>query len=91
MKNEYAPRASGGDSDTRDGYALPTIQDSPAWCALADGDPRKLLALAEFGEHHALRVETAQQAMAGASRAVADAADWPEVARDIQRRNAASC
>ncbi|WP_204807772.1 DUF2742 domain-containing protein [Mycobacterium riyadhense] len=62
---------------------------TPAWCALADGDPRKLLALAEFGVHHALRVETAQEAHAGASRAIAAAADWSAVARDRLRHHRA--
>lgn len=54
---------------------------TPAWCALSDRDPRKLLAVALDGEHHVLRVETAQNTMAGASKAVAEAADWPAVAR----------
>lgn len=61
---------------------------TPAWCELADGDPRKLLALAVAGEHHTLRVEVAQAARADASRAVAGAADWPAVSREIRSRNA---
>lgn len=61
---------------------------TPDWCELADGDPRKLLALAVAGEHHVLRVETAQAAMAEASRAVAEAADWSKVAREINQRKA---
>lgn len=59
---------------------------TPAWCELADGDPRKLLALAVSGEHHVLRVEHAQIARAEASRAIAGAADWPRVAREIRQR-----
>lgn len=59
---------------------------SPAWCELADGDPRKLLAVAIDGEHHVLRVEVAQAARAEASRAVSASADWPAVAREIQQR-----
>jgi hypothetical protein len=59
---------------------------TPAWCELAQGDPRKLLALAIDGEHHVLRVETAQEALAQASRDVAESADWSGVARGIQRR-----
>lgn len=55
---------------------------TPAWQALADGDPRKLLALAVAGEHHVLRVEIAQEAMAEASRSVAASADWSRVGRD---------
>jgi len=60
---------------------------TPEWRAMADGDPRKLLALAVAGEHHVLRVETAQQARADASKAVAGAADWSKVAREMQQRN----
>ncbi|WP_343598892.1 DUF2742 domain-containing protein [Mycobacterium sp.] len=59
---------------------------TPAWCELAVGDHRKLLALAQFGEHHALRVETAQAARAEASRAIAAAADWLAISRAIRRR-----
>lgn len=67
------------------------IAGTPAWGALDDGDARKLLALAVAGEHHVLRVETAQEAAAEASRGVAAAADWTQVARDIaQRHNAIS-
>lgn len=61
---------------------------TPSWCALADGDPRKLLSLAVAGEHHVLRVEAAQAGRAEASRAVASAADWPAVAREVQQRRA---
>jgi hypothetical protein len=60
---------------------------TPSWCDLDDSDPRKLLALAQFGVHHALRVEVAQQARADASRAVSASADWPAVAREIHARN----
>lgn len=56
-----------------------------AWCALADGDPRKLLSVAIDGSHHVLRVETAQEAAAEASKAIAAAEDWPAVARRIHR------
>ena len=59
---------------------------TPAWCELADGDPRKLLSLAVAGEHHVLRVEVAQTARAEASQAVAAAADWPQVSREIRQR-----
>lgn len=59
---------------------------TPSWCALADGDPRKLLAVAVAGEHHVLRVETAQEQRAEASKSVAESTDWPKVAREIQQR-----
>jgi hypothetical protein len=60
---------------------------TPEWCAMADGDPRKLLALAAAGEHHILRVEVAQTARGEASRAVSAAVDWPKIARELKGRN----
>lgn len=63
------------------------VAGTPAWQALSADDPRKLLALAVAGEHHVLRTETAQEAMAAASRAVAAAADWSQVARETIARN----
>lgn len=64
---------------------LPTA-GTPAWCALADGDPRKLLAVAAAGSHHVLRVETAQTALTEASRDVSAAEDWSAVSREIHQR-----
>ncbi|MEU9805590.1 DUF2742 domain-containing protein [Mycobacterium sp. NPDC050853] len=52
---------------------------SPAWCALADGDPAKLLALAVAGEHHVLRIELGQLASSEASKAIAAAIDWGRI------------
>jgi hypothetical protein len=60
---------------------------TPAWCEMDDLDPRKLLAVAQFGVHFALRVETCQQAHAAASRAISAADDWSAVARGIRRHN----
>lgn len=60
---------------------------TPSWCELADGDPRKLLAVAIDGEHHVLRMETAQEQRAGASKAIAAAFDWPQISRDIRHRS----
>lgn len=60
---------------------------TPQWCALADGDPRKLLAVAVDGEHHTLRVETAQEEQAKTSKAIAAEQDWPAIARSIRRRH----
>jgi len=59
---------------------------TPAWCTLADGDPRKLLALAAAGEHHVLRIEIGQELLADAAKQVAAAGDWAAVARSIHRR-----
>lgn len=62
------------------------IAGTPAWCAMSDGDPRKVVALAVAGEHHVLRCELDQIALAEASKSVAAAADWGAVARWNQRR-----
>jgi Protein of unknown function (DUF2742) len=43
---------------------------TPAWCELANGDRRKWAGLLEFAQHHALRVETAQEQDAAASHDV---------------------
>jgi hypothetical protein len=59
---------------------------SPAWSALDSTDPRKLAALLDGAQHHVLRVETAQQALAEASRDVSAAADWSAVAQHIRER-----
>ncbi|WP_241472137.1 DUF2742 domain-containing protein [Mycolicibacterium neoaurum] len=59
---------------------------TPAWTELADGDPRKLLAVAIDGEHWTLRVETSQIAMAQASHEIAAATDWSAVAKNLRRR-----
>jgi hypothetical protein len=67
----------------------PPWPGTPAWCEMDDRDTRKLLAVAKFGVHHALRVETAQQARAEASKAIAAATDWRSVAGEITQRRAA--
>jgi hypothetical protein len=59
---------------------------TPAWCELADGDRRKWAALLDYAQHHALRVETAQEQHADASKAVAAAADWAAIAGEIRSR-----
>lgn len=71
----------------RQNYGALPAAGTPEWCELADGDPRKLLALALDGEHHVLRIETAQIARAEASREIAAAADWSGLARHITSRN----
>ena len=62
---------------------------TPAWCAMSDGDPRKLLALAAAGEHHVLRVEIAQEAQAEASKTIAASADWHALARALRQSDQA--
>lgn len=64
---------------------------TPAWCELADGDPRKLLAMAVAGEHHVLRIETAQAALAEASQAVSAAADWTRIGQHNRDHEAFYC
>ncbi len=65
------------------------VAGTPAWCALPDGDPRKVFALIAASEHHVLRMEAAQEARAEASKAISAAADWPAVAREIRHRDEA--
>lgn len=60
---------------------------TPAWRALDDADPRKLLALAVAGEHHVLRVEIGQDAIADAGEQISAAADWSQVSRGVHRRH----
>jgi len=62
------------------------VAGTPTWAALADGDPRKLLALAVAGEHHVLRQQIGQEQRAQAAEDVWAGADWSEVARQIHRR-----
>ncbi|MDO2354674.1 DUF2742 domain-containing protein [Mycobacterium avium] len=64
------------------------VAGTPAWQALSDDDPQKLLSLAVAGEHHVLRAEAAQEALAEASRAISGAADWRAISQEIRRRNA---
>ena len=67
--------------------ALPTA-GTPSWCALMDCDPAKLVAVAVAGEHWVLRTETAQEARAEASKAIAASTDWPKVAQEVRQREA---
>jgi hypothetical protein len=60
---------------------------TPTWASLDDTDPVKLAALYDAAQHHALRVDAAQTALADASRAIAGAADWAAIAREAQRRS----
>jgi hypothetical protein len=64
---------------------FPTV-GTPEWVALPDDDPRKIAAVFDAAQHHALRLETNQQAMAEASHDIADAEDWSDIATQIQWR-----
>lgn len=54
----------------------PPAAGTPAWLALADNDPAKLLAVAVAGEHHVLRVEIAQEGLAQASKEISASAQY---------------
>lgn len=66
-------------------YGPLPIAGTPAWAALADGDPRKLLSLARSGEHHVLRTEIGQEKRAQAAEDVWEGTDWSAVSRQVQR------
>lgn len=57
---------------------------TPEWCSLDDADPVKLAAIFDAAQHHALRVDTAQEHHAEASKAISAAADWPGIAREVR-------
>ena len=61
---------------------------TPEWCALDDTDPRKLAALFDAAQHHALRVEMAQEARCEASREISAAADWSAIATEFVKLTA---
>lgn len=72
-------------------YAKPLLESvgswpmvgTPGWRYLADDDPAKLAAVCDASQHWALRVATSQEAMAEASRAISNAADWKAVANRL--------
>lgn len=55
------------------------------WQALPTDDPAKLAAIFDAARHWALRVDASQAALADASRGVASAADWRQVAAGIRQ------
>uniref|UniRef100_UPI00389A1164 DUF2742 domain-containing protein n=1 Tax=Mycobacterium sp. HUMS_1102779 TaxID=3383487 RepID=UPI00389A1164 len=63
------------------------LAGSPAWQRLDDSDSRKLAAVLDGGRRDALRIDTAQAALAEASQAISAGADWSSVAREIRQRN----
>lgn len=60
-----------------------------AWQLLSDTDPAKWAALLDAAQHHVLRVETGQQALAEAQMDVSEAADWAAIANSIRQRDGA--
>ena len=61
---------------------------TPAWCALDDDDPAKTAAVINGGQHWALHLELRQLALAKASKAIAAAADWTAIAREVHEIDA---
>jgi hypothetical protein len=59
---------------------------TPEWCALANDDPRKWVALLDAARHWALRLETCQEAECQASHAISAAADWSAIAQRVRDR-----
>jgi len=76
-------------------YVLPLLQEvrcwpmagTTAWLELDENDPAKHAAIADFAQHWALRVDTAQAALAEASRDISAAADWSAISRNMLQRN----
>jgi hypothetical protein len=52
-----------------------------AWVELAATDPIKIAALYDAARHHALRVDTAQQAVCDAGEAISAAENWSAIAQ----------
>ncbi|MBM7278279.1 DUF2742 domain-containing protein [Gordonia rubripertincta] len=68
---------------------------SPEWCALADGDRAKLIAVLTAGTRAVLEEELAaiddrRRALKAASVEVAASADWTAVARRVRDRDQAT-
>jgi Protein of unknown function (DUF2742) len=62
---------------------------TPAWCAMENRDLRKLAALFDAAQHHALRVETCQERICEASRDISAAEDWRATAQKLINRRTA--
>lgn len=59
---------------------------TPEWCLLDAEDPLKWIALLDAARHHALRVETAQEAVADAATAISKDHDWRAISQEISQR-----
>lgn len=76
------------DSDTAAALiAAGPIAGTPQWSALPDDDPMELAAVVAYSPHHALRINSAQAAMADAGSAISTAADWGAVGQRIREHN----
>lgn len=58
-----------------------------AWQLLCDTDPAKWAALLDAAQHHILRVDTAQAALAEVSHDISTAANWQAVSREMLQRH----
>lgn len=56
------------------------------WLALPDNHPVRHAAMLQAASQFVLRIETAQEARAEASKAIAASTDWRQVAREIRQR-----
>ncbi|OBK74858.1 DUF2742 domain-containing protein [Mycobacterium sp. 1274761.0] len=59
---------------------------TPAWCGLAENDPRKLAAILDAAQHWALRMETCQEAYVDAAREIRASQDWTPVIQSVYNR-----
>ena len=59
---------------------------TPAWCLLDPADPLKWIALFDAARHYALRVETAQEALADAATEISTSLDWRAISQEISQR-----
>ncbi len=62
------------------------LAGSAAWCALPDGDPRKIAGLFDAARRWALWADSRKEALAQASRDVSASADWSKIASEIRQR-----
>lgn len=77
----YAERLAAHHGLSLDGLPIPgTVR----WCGMADDDARKMLALVLGGVRDALNTDARQTAMADASREIAAAAPWSQLAQRVQ-------
>lgn len=76
-------------------FVLPLLEEVGSWPMVGTltwqrlpGDhPAKLAAIYDAAQHHALRLETAQTALAQASQDISAAEDWSAIARTIRHKS----
>lgn len=55
------------------------LAGSLAWQELDDDDPVKIASLYDAAQHHILRIDTTQEALAQASQEISKATDWSRI------------